>query len=352
MRHPFTKAVFLLLLLVDCGGGSPPRELSPGIVKSSGGVTLAASRTVNGTNIITDLELTQQGQVIAIGNQGVVVLSPSLTPVSSGRFEGSSLFLADSIIRPETEKSIVAISTFDGNPQIATFRLDGRRLWSYKEKNPLVSGTHGLMPEVGRSGAVVVSHQQRGLLLLDSETGRVLNAFAAPFAPEVRTGDFDGDGSTEIAQMNDSGLEMRSNIGQVTARRNVVASWAVAKGLGRPDALALWDGTNFEVLGSNLATQQTIRGTFTGSKIPALHLEAAAASRSSDEHLFAFLLGGRGGWHRTTLLIYDGAGQLLHHEILPDDFMSLRFIAPGSLLVGGRNVLRSYLIRHGTAPEP
>jgi hypothetical protein len=349
MRDPFTKAVFLLLVLVGCGGGSPPRELSPGIVKSSKGVTLVASRALNGLNIITDLELTQRGEVIAVGNQGVAVLSPSLTPVSSGRFEGSSLFLADSIVRLETAKSIVAVSTFDGNPQIAAFRLDGRKLWSYHEKNPLVSSTHGLIPEAGRSGAVVVSHKQRGLLLLDSETGSVLNAFAAPFAPEVRTGDFDGDGRTEIAQMNESGLEVRSNTGQLIGRRNVVASWAVAKGLRRPDALVLWDGSTFEVLGSNLATQQTIRGTFTGSEITALHLEAAAASRSNDEYLFAFLLGGRGGWHRTTFLIYDGAGQLLHHEILADDFMSLRFIAPGTLLVGGRSLLRSYLIRHGTA---
>jgi hypothetical protein len=347
MRHFFTKFL-VLFFAICCGGGSPPGELSPRVVKSLG-VTLSASRTLKDVNIVTDIDVAQNGHIIAVGNQGATVLSSTLEPLSSGSFGGFSLFRADAIIHPAATDSVVVISTFDGNPQIAAFRLDGRSLWKYEEKNPLVSGTHGLLPEIGPAGAVVVSHAQRGLMIFDAKTGSLINVFRAPFAPEVRAGDLDGDGRSEIVQMNESGLDVRSNDGHLLSHRNIVASWAVARGLGSPDALAIWDGSNFELLGANLVAQETIRGTFTGSEIPALHLEAAAVVHGGDRGLSAFLLGGRGGWHRTTLLIYDATGQLLHHEILPDDFMSLRFIRPNSLLVGGRNVLRLYAIKHGTA---
>ncbi len=336
--------VALVVVAVHCGGGSPPRELSPRVITSSV-FGLAVSRTLENVNIITDIEVEQNGKIVAVGNQGAVVLSPSLQPLNSGSFEGFGLFRADSIIQPAVNESVVVISTFNGEPQLAAFRLNGESLWKYEEKNPLVSGTHGLLPEIGAAGAVVISHASRGLVVFDARTGSVINEFKAPFAAEVRTADVDGDGKSEIAQMNESGLELRSNDGRLLSRRNIVASWTVAKGLGRPDAFALWDGTNFQLLGANLDPQATIPGSFTGSEISALHLEAAALFHEASSDFSAFLLGGRGGWHRTTFLIYDRSGHLLHQEILPDDFMSLRFQRPNRLLVGGRNMLRVYEFR-------
>jgi hypothetical protein len=349
MRQVLLKLAAMGLLLAACGGGSPPDDLSPGIVKSSPRVRLAEKRAVDGVNIITDIELTSDGRIIAVGSDGVAVLSPTLTPVSSRPLTGTNLVHADSIIRADLSKSVVVASTFDGNPQITAFRLDGTPLWKYVEQNPLVSGTHGLLPETGPSGVVVVSHKERGLLLLDSESGAVIKTFKAPFAPEVRTGDLDGDGTTEIAQMSDSGLEVRSNTGQLVGHRPIVASWTIAKGLRRPDALVMFDHGAFLMLGPDLVTQQTLPAAFKGSDIPALHLEAAASSRTTQGDWFAFLLGGRGGWHRTTLLLYDLRGELIYQETLPDDFMTVRFVSPDSLLVGGRNALRRYEIRRGTA---
>src|ERR1700681_2181848 len=90
-------SAFFLLVLIGCGGGSPPRELSPRVVKSSGAVALATSRAVKGLNIITDIELTREGYVIVVGDEGVIVLSSSLEPISTGRFRKIQAQQADLI---------------------------------------------------------------------------------------------------------------------------------------------------------------------------------------------------------------------------------------------------------------
>ena len=56
-----------------------------------------------------------------------------------------------------------------------------------------------------------------------------------------------------------------------------------------------------------------------------LWLEAAASVPCGAKQgtCLASLFKGRGGWHRTVLFLHAPSGELLHHEILKDDYMSV-----------------------------
>jgi hypothetical protein len=60
---------------------------------------------------------------------------------------------------------------------------------------------------------------------------------------------------------------------------------------------------------------------------------------------FAALYKGRGGWHRSILYVFSSTGELVHKEILGDDFQSIAAVPSNennAILIGGRNEVIRY----------
>jgi len=191
--------------------------------------------------------------------------------------------------------------------------------------------------------AFLVGREKIQILSAESLTG--VAQVKGPFGGRLAGGQLSNGSGEEIAVLTESGtIEILSADGAVLAQRSVGApSFTVTKREGGQEHLLLEDEGRLGLFDSGLQIRLDVAIPVAGD-IPAMHVVSAAEFGRNGATL-GVLMKGRGGWHRTVLLVFREQ-EALRAEVLDGDYL---VIAPdylthdaNSFLVGGRNVILRY----------
>jgi len=336
MRHALLGTPVILLTLISCGGGFPPRELRTPRVEAATQTPVKRMFYEDGALNLVQAIVPHGDELLVVGNSRICRLSRTgeLLGCQSGEADLWDLeVVADSAGAPA---AIVGSGDW-GRPSAAVMGLDGQVRWRYDAEYQAM-GTPAIVDRDGKR-VVLVQHGEKGLQAFDFETGRAVPAGEPP-GHIVASEDFDGDGRRDVLAMPVRGLlwitdggggEVGSLRMDEPFRASVTTSAPRFVVLSLDQRIAIHDG--------KLALVKTLRAP--GAE-PPLHVAASAFLGSGSGAPFVAVFKGRGGWHKSIVYVFDAAGKPIYKEILDGDFQSVAPYGQRGFLLGGRGKVLLY----------
>jgi hypothetical protein len=332
-----SRAVCGLLVAVSsaCGGGPTPDALSqPRVVIADGRLEKRLLYHNSRLNLVKQIVPLKGGSLLIVGDRVLCTVATSGfvrecvdLPVDLYHIE----VLMDASGAPAT---IVAGGLW-GKPSVAVLDLNGTLIWRF-------DGGFDFMgrPVVGDTpnGAVVFV----GSRTFDLDTGRRVYA---PACGCVASADFDQDGKRDRLQAPNGQLRIVNGAGREIRRADVgIDHWEepLVAGTSAP-FVVLSKNEELVIYDRRLAVRRLLRTP--GARFP-FHAGAATFLESGESGVFAVLVNGRGGWHRTILYVYSANDELIYEEILDDDYQSMTPYTSANgapaFFIGGRGEVWSY----------
>lgn len=339
--HVLAKCACVLLTLA-CGGGRAPEELTP--ARYSGANVVRVDRIhVGDVGLISDIAASRKYYLAASASHFCQV--PQTGVVQCTRFVAE--FDKVRIVKALSGNPSAIVGTnFSGKGTISNLLPGGRVLW--KTGDLSTSDNLGII-RVHDTVVGIATIADGRLVTINAANGQRVATY--PIATSVvDAADLDDDGDSEILCLKSDRTLLLLNgtaattISSVEADEFVVAPTAA----GGADRAVSRRGDSFVVLGSNLRVlaKLVLPQRRWSSMLGVLHLVAAARVVSGDSDTYAVALAGRGGWHRSILLLFDARGNVVYDEVLDDDIASLvAGDTPPALLVGIRGAIRRYTIQ-------
>jgi hypothetical protein len=365
------------ILWMACGGGSAPGALSPG----AGTGTVRMDKTTlfeqDEPGLILDLRAVD-GRYVAASRSGACDFDLGGTVSNCVRFRvNPGTVGAVRIVSPRQNDGITFVMTIAGGREDEIRGLDGAGWTRWSAANGARPWRFGLgeggLGE-GRLGEGNMQGDGPGdgamwiATLRPSDTALLPVAGGKPahldvVGDEIDASDLDGDGKSEILVLTAGGmLESRTPAGAPAGKAGPLAGNAgpiiefmVARAAGEPGVVIARDDDHLLLLGPDLAVRRRL--SFPDrpwAKLrDALHLNGGAILRGRDgSRAVALLLGGRGGWHRTVLLVAREDGALLYDEVLDGDFTAITAVDGERFLLGGRGTVLLYRMRQPRTGGP
>jgi hypothetical protein len=324
----FLSAV-TLLALASCGGGSPPDDLRPRIIESHERLSRQVVVIDKMTNLIRDLAICN-GNIIATGGTN----SCTLTATSQAQCVSFRLNLEDAyaVVKPTTCGRTFIGFERNGGPVVA---LDdaGKELWT--RSFGAAPGPIAVVHDADKTLVAIVIGRSK-LALVDLNSSATIREIAGEFSGFIGAGNLAGSASDEIVTAPSSGIDIRRSDGTIVSHLQLDGSSAVTRSsTGRAHIVTLSQRGLLLMSGENEVTVPLAL-----PNLPSVGLmHVVASAEFADARYIATLIGGRGGWHRTLLLVHNNRGQLLHAEILSDDYVSAvpdEIGGARAFLIGGR----------------
>ena len=336
MRHALQTPVFILLTLISCGGGAPPRELRTPRVEAAAQTPVKRTFFEDGALNLVKAIVPRGDELLVVGNARICRLSRAgeLVGCQSGEADLSDFeVVADSTGAP----AAIVGSGLWGRPSAAVMGLDGRVRWRYDAEYQAM----GLPATVDRDGkrVVLVNHGEKGLQTFDFETGRAVPAGEPP-GHILASEDFDGDGRREVLAVPVAGLlwitdgsggEVASLRIDEPFRASITSSRPLSVVVSLDERIAVYDG------------KLNLRKTYSAAGArPPLHVAASAFLGSGPGSPFVAVFNGRGAWHKSIVYVFDAEGKTIYKEILDGDFQSVAPHGEDGFLLGGRGKVLLY----------
>jgi hypothetical protein len=336
MRHALLGTPVVLLTLISCGSGAPPRQLRTPRVEIAAQAPVKRTFYEDGALNLVKAIVPHGDELLVVGNARVCRLSRSghLLGCQTGEAELSDVeVVTDSAGAP----AAIVGSGLWGRPSAAVMGLDGRVRWRYDAEYQAM-GTPATVDRDGKR-VVLVQHGEKGLQAFDFETGRAVSAGEPP-GHIVASEDFDGDGRREVLAAPVGGLLWITdgNGGEVASlridepfRASITSSRPLSVVVSLDERIAVYDGK------LNLWKTYSAAGAQ-----PPLRVAASAFLGSDPDAPFVAVFKGRGGWHKSIVYVFDAEGKQIYKEILDGDFQSVAPYGQGGFLLGGRGKVLLY----------
>lgn len=304
--------IWLLLIAISCGGGEAPRELSPRTLAGKKDFGRRPIFSAEKLGLITDIQFCN-GKVAVAGAEGLCLADSEFRRADCGT-------ISVSVREPQIGSipltcDVFFVSQGSNEPAVFAFDKSGNVRWK-RESEP----TPGPLTLVKRNGLteIAVIAGRSNLEILDAGSGKKLREMSGAYSGFIESGDLVGDNEEEILTQAEGMLSVRNGQGEIVASRKARGSLAVTRpATGKSKIVELYE---HELKIHSLDVEYPRDLEFPSiSHDVVLHV-TAAAEMSTPRPLIGTLLAGRGGWHRTVLLIHDDEGKLLYSEILDGDW--------------------------------
>ncbi|HEX6864691.1 MAG TPA: hypothetical protein VF414_17805, partial [Thermoanaerobaculia bacterium] len=178
MRHTLLRTPGLILLtLIACGGGAPPRELGTPRVEAATQTPVKRTFYEDGALNLVKAIVPHGDELLVVGNSRICRLSRTgeLLGCQSGEADLSDIeVVTDSTGAP----AAIVGSGLWGRPSAAVLGLDGRVRWRYDAEYQAM-GTPATVDRDGKR-VVLVNHGEKGLQTFDFEAGKALPSGESP----------------------------------------------------------------------------------------------------------------------------------------------------------------------------
>lgn len=338
-------AFIALATTVGCGGGSPPESLTPGVRLNNPDVTKRKVEIYRDVGLVKETVICNDRTFAA--SRFVTVLDSKLNVIK--RFPAATSEVpADKHIALSSDCSGVTLTEqFSKRDILVVHDIDGTKRTEIKLRAPARAV---LAKSAKRNEPVVVAAQADLPVEVYGIEGARLGTFRGDCAGAIVSADLAGDESWEVVCGHAGGYSVHDVGGsEVAVLQSEPESFAIVRTPAGKSHIAIAGDTAIRVLRGDFSEIAALRLPEFDHYAP---LDAAASNLGSHGIIYASLLGGRGGWHRTTLLLHSGDGRLLYHEVLDGDYNVVQPQAPGEFVLFGRGDAISYTFAPSAENRP
>ncbi len=323
----FTVANVLTLTLLRCGGGEPPHSLKVGVRSTQPSIVVSVT-DVPSVGLIHAAERCDEGFVVA-GDSAVVLddkfrVLRSLWKPSYPAIQPQLSIL----VRHDCSGYLLRRDSSQPANIYHLFALDGTPLRDF----PLEHQGSALLVVHRRNPVVVKTEDHLGIVAYDAMSGTLERNLSEVATGDLIAGDLADSEDSEVVSVQGNEAVIHALDGSVLGSvAGPIRSVAVAAGL---------DATKSQLLVQRDDSVESFDGRgklLSRYRIPNLEQFSYIVGSAATEQALAILLGGRGGWHRTILLIYERGGNLARYEILDGDFLVVMAVKEREFAVFGRN---------------
>ncbi len=178
---------------------------------------------------------------------------------------------------------------------------------------------------------IVKAEDNVGTMTYSALTGAPDRHISDTAPSDLITGDLTGDGDSEIVLIEHDDVVIRGLDGSVLGSIvGPIRSVALGDGYGSTNDCIIVQRSEtveaFDVMGRLVGRYQ----------LPRLEQFSFVVAAARTDRALAIVLGGRGGWHRTILLLYEAGGDLARYEVLDGDFLVVKALNNREFAVFGR----------------
>jgi hypothetical protein len=332
-----------MVSLTSCGGGEAPESLAP----------YHRSQMVRiDTSVVFKREHLGLIQHLARNDAGVIAASShEVCRFAAGQTRCFSLPAGGEIPRvqlvggtdPMTPLVTVASISNWSSSDIAGYDATGRQMWI--RRDVVTPFSFGIIRRQGKPPLVAVI-EKNAVVLLGFADGKVQEVVKRDCA-SVGGADLDGDGSSELLCLSRSGEVLQ--LLEQGSRRPVASSagddFVVARSVAGPDQVVVSDGVKLTrwTASAETTSDLELHDRPWLAEMASLHLVAAAVTPSATDPLLIVIFSGRGGWHRSVLLVYTAEGRLAYDAVIDGGVASVLPLANAeAFLLGGRDSVTRY----------
>lgn len=328
-------AFIVLASMVGCGGGSPPKLLTPGVRLDNPHVTKRQTEIYRDVGLVSDTAICNDR--IFAASRFVTVLDSQLNVIRRFPAATSDVPAGKHIALLPDCSGVTLTEQRSRSNSLIIHNLDGTKRTEIRLAEP----PRAVLAKKGTGGEPVIVAAQGGLPVeVYGIDGARLATFHGQCASDIVSADLAGDESSEVLCHHGEGFSVHTLTGsEVAVLKSEPASFAIVRTPAGKSQIAIAGDTTIRVLGGDFSEVATLAKPVFDHYAP---LDAAASNTSSDGVTYASLLGGRGGWHRTTFLLHDQKGHLVYHEVLDGDYNVVQPTAPGEFVLFGRGSAISY----------
>jgi hypothetical protein len=328
-----TIVSFAVMSAIECGGGNPPRALAP---TADTATKMAPIFRHDGAGLFRDIEPRTDGSFVAVSTShicrsGNSAADRKCTPLRLNPFAVHHIRLATGDRGDVTQ---IVAGYHDDKTELVGLTDAGAPTWRRAAETPYSFGLSGdgtlILPGVHATKVVRVA------------TGALKAEL--PFASDRADALELATGETIVVSMSPEGMMTWSTAaGRTMHEMTAIDDYVIVRSFDqRVASLVALHGETLLILSSDgkIVARTNLSGKNWSSALPNLHLRSASAVTAADGDKFVILLGGRGGWHRTLLLILESDGRLTSDYVVEGDLTTTAPVPNGSsILVGGRDVV-------------